>query len=78
MAIVEQKSPTFDAACETIKWLYLLCKCAIKQLEFFDTGRHSCQLNSEPTGPNGFVGCKVPTDLVKISVKGLHVYGSIL
>ena len=28
-----------------------------------------CQLNLEPTQPNGLVGCKVPTDLVKISVK---------
>ena len=27
------------------------------------------QLNLEPTRPNGLVGCKVPTDLVKISVK---------
>ena len=27
------------------------------------------QLNLEPTPPNDLVGCKVPTDLVKISVK---------
>ena len=27
------------------------------------------QLNLEPTRPNSFVGCKVPTDLVKIGVK---------
>ena len=27
------------------------------------------QLNLKPTRPNGLVGCKVPTDLVKISVK---------
>ena len=27
------------------------------------------QLNLEPTRPSGLVGCKVPTDLVKISVK---------
>ena len=27
------------------------------------------QLNLEPTRPNGLVGCKVPIDLVKISVK---------
>ena len=27
------------------------------------------QLNLEPTRPNSLVGCKVPTDLVKISVK---------
>ena len=27
------------------------------------------QLHLEPTRPNGLVGCKVPTDLVKISVK---------
>ena len=27
------------------------------------------QLNLEPTRPNGLVGCKAPTDLVKISVK---------
>ena len=28
-----------------------------------------CQLNLDPTRPNGPVDCKVPTDLVKISVK---------
>ena len=27
------------------------------------------QLNLEPSGPNGLVGCKVPTDLLKIIVK---------
>ena len=27
------------------------------------------QLNLEPTRPNGLMGCKVPTDLMKISVK---------
>ena len=26
-------------------------------------------MNLEPTRPNGLVGCKVPTDLVKVSVK---------
>ena len=33
------------------------------------------ELNLEPTRPNGLVGCKVPTDLVKISVK--HWNGNV-
>ena len=33
-----------------------------------------CQLNFEPTRPNGLVGPKEPTDLVKIIVKeAMHV-----
>ena len=74
----------FRDSFETINWLYLLFKCGIK------TKTHSewllwhwsslGQLNLEPTRPNGLVGCKVPTDLVKISVKeathmGFH-YGN--
>ena len=31
---------------------------------FFYSGLH-CQLNLEPTQPNGLVGCKAPTDQVK-------------
>ena len=36
------------------------------------------QLNLEPTRPNGLVGCKVPTDLVKISVKEATHMGFII
>ena len=63
----------FQSSFETINWLYLLFKCGIKTKthfewllwHWFSLG----QLNLEPTRPNGLVGCKVPTDLVKISVK---------
>ena len=30
---------------------------------------YAVEIAPEPTRPNGLVGCKVPTDLVKISVK---------
>ena len=58
---------------ETINWLCLLFKCGIKTKTHFDWllwhWSSLGQLNLEPTRPNGLVGCKVPTDLVKISVK---------
>ena len=58
---------------ETINWLYLLFKCGIKTKTHFEWllwhWSSLGQLNLEPTRPNGLVGCKVPTDLVKISVK---------
>ena len=58
---------------ETINWLYLLFKCGIKTKTHFEWllwhWSSLGQLDLDPTRPNGFVGCKVPTDLVKISVK---------
>ena len=58
---------------ETINWLYLLFKCGIKTKTHFEWllwhWSSLGQLNLEPTRPNGLLGCKVPTDLVKISVK---------
>ena len=46
----------FRDSFETISRLVLLFKCGIKTKTHFEW-------------PNGLVGCKVPTDLVKISVK---------
>ena len=63
----------FRHSFETINWLYLLFKCGIKTKAHFEWllwhWSSLGQLNLEPTRPNGLVGCKVPTDLVKISVK---------
>ena len=63
----------FRDSFETINWLYLLFTCGIKTKTHFEwlLSHWSSlgQLNLEPTRPNGLVGCKVPTDLVKISVK---------
>ena len=63
----------FRDSFETINWLYLLFKCGIKTKTHFEWlfwhWSSLSQLNLEPTRPNGLVGCKVPTDLVKISVK---------
>ena len=63
----------FRDSFETINWLYLLFKCGIKTKTHFEWllwhWSSLGQLNLEPTQPNGLVGCKVPTDLVKISVK---------
>ena len=59
---------------EKINWLYLLFKWGLKRKKHFEWllwhwSWLTDQLNLEPTRPNGFVGCKVPTELVKISVK---------
>ena len=63
----------FRDSFESINWLYLLFKCGIKTKTHFEWllwhWSSLGQLNFEPTRPNGLVGCKVPTDLVKISVK---------
>ena len=63
----------FRGSFETIDWLYILFKYGIKTKTHFEWllwHRSSLgQLNLEPNRPNGLVGCKVPTDLVKISVK---------
>ena len=63
----------FRESFETINWLYLLFKCGIKKKKKFEWllwhWSSLSQLNLEPTQPNGLMGCKVPTDLVKISVK---------
>ena len=63
----------FRDSFETINWLYLLFKCGKKTKTHFEWllwhWSSLGQLNLEPTQPNGLVGCKVPTDLVKISVK---------
>ena len=54
-------------------WLYLIFKCGPKAKTHFEWllwhWSSLSQLKLEPTRPNGLVGCKVPTDLVKISVK---------
>ena len=63
----------FRDSFETINCLYLLFKCGIKTKTYFEWllwhWASLGQLNLEPTRPNGLLGCKVPTDLVKISVK---------
>ena len=63
----------FRDSFERINWLYSHFKCGIKtktHIEWLLWHWSSLgQLNFEPTRPNGLVGCKVPTDLVKISVK---------
>ena len=63
----------FRDSFETINWLYLLFKCGIKTKTHFEWllwhWSSLGQLNLEPTRPLGRVGCKVPIDLVKISVK---------
>ena len=60
----------FRGSFETINWLF---KCGIKTKTHFEWllwhWSSLGQLNLEPTRPNGLVGFKVPTDLVKISVK---------
>ena len=59
---------------------YLLFKCGIKTKTHFDT--MAClfwfslvRFNLEPFQPNCLVGCKVPTDLLKISVKEIMQIG---
>ena len=63
----------FRHSFETINWLYLLFKCGIKTKTHFEWllwhWSSLGQLNLEPIRTNGLVGRKVPTDLVKISVK---------
>ena len=63
----------FRDSFETINWLYLLFKCGMKTKTHFEWllwhWSSLGQLSLEPTRPNGLVGCKVPTDLVMISVK---------
>ena len=63
----------FRGSFETINWLYLLFKCGIKTKTHFEWllwhWSSLGQLNLKPIRPNGLVGYKVPTDLVKISVK---------
>ena len=63
----------FRNSFEIINWLYLHSKCGIKTKTHFECllwhWSSLVQLNLEPTRPTGLVGCKVPTVLVKISVK---------
>ena len=63
----------FRDSFEKTKWLYLYSKCGIKTKTHFEWllwhWSSLGQLNLEPTRPNDLVGYKVPTDLVKISVK---------
>ena len=63
----------FRDSFERINWLYLLFKCGIKTKTHFEWllwhWSSLGQLNLEPTRPNGLVGCKVPTDLVRINIK---------
>ena len=71
MAIVKNKSPTFKTVLRGLNGCICIYKCAIRtHFEWVLLCWSSlCQLNLEPTQPDGLVGCKVPTDLVKISVK---------
>ena len=50
-----------------IKWLYV-----DENQNPFQMGVHY-QLNLEPTWPNSLIGCKVPTDLMKIIVKNYNM-----
>ena len=64
----------FRDSFERIKWLYLHSTCGIKtKKKHFEWllwhWTSLAQLNFESTRPSGLVGCKIPTDLVKISVK---------
>ena len=76
----------FRGSFETINWQYLLFKCGIKTKTYFEWllwhWSSLGQLYLKPTRPNGLVGCKVPTDLVKISIKeathGFLLYSSII
>ena len=72
----------FRDSFETINWLYLHFKCGIKTKTHFEWllwhWSSLGQLNFEPTLPNSLVGCKVPTDLVKISVKEATHMGFLL
>ena len=72
----------FRGSFETINWLYLHLKCGMKTKTHFEWllwhWSSLGQLNLEPTRPNGLVGCKVPTDLVKISVKEATHMGFII
>ena len=71
----------FRDSFETINWLYLLFKYGIKTKTHFEWllwhWSSLGQLNLEPTRPDGLVGCKVPTDLVKIS-KRSQAHGFLL
>ena len=71
MAIVEGRSPTFETVLRQLIGCIYLCGIKTKtHFEWFLWHWSSLdQLNLEPTRPNGLLGCKVPTDLVKISVK---------
>ena len=73
MAIVEGRSPTFETVLRRLIGCIYFFKCGIKTKTHFEWllwhWSSLGQLNLEPTRPNGLVGCKVPTDLVKISVK---------
>ena len=68
-----RKDRWFFDSFERIKWLYLHSMCGMKTKTHFQWllwhWSSLGQLNLEPTRPNGLVGYKVPTDLVKISVK---------
>ena len=73
MAIVEARSPTLE---KVLRWLIGCISffwCGINTKTHFEWllwhWSSLGQLNLKPTRPNGLVGCKVPTDLVKISVK---------
>ena len=83
MAIVEDRSPTFETVLRGLIGCIYFLSVGWKQSPilngFFDTDLHLVSLNLEPTRPNGLLGCKVPTDLVKISVKetthmGFHLH----
>ena len=73
MAIVEGRSPTFETVLRRLIGCIYFFKCGIKTKTHFEWllwhWSSLGQLNLERTRPNGLVGCKVPTDLVKISVK---------
>ena len=73
----------FRDSFKRINWLYLVFKCRIKTKHYFEWllwhWSSLSQLNLEPTRPSVLMGCKVPTDLVKISVEeathmGFYLY----
>ena len=72
MAIVEDKSPTFETILRELSGCICILSVFKNKNPFWWLLWHwssLCQLNLESTRPKGLEGCKVPTDLVKISVK---------
>ena len=83
MAIVNDRSPIFETVLgRLIGCIYFFIKCGIKTKTHFEWLLRRWfsfgQLNLEPTRPNGLAGCKVPNDIVKISVKEAMHMGNLL
>ena len=78
MAIVEDGSPHFDTVLRGLNGCMCFLSVGWKQNPYFEWvlwHRSSlCQMSLEHTWPNGLVGCRVPTDIVKIGVKeAMHI-----